>query len=394
MRDELQQKETLLELLEGLPDPRLDHNRRHRVVDILVIAICGALCGVDNYVELERFARAKEAWFRTFLQLPNGIPSHDTFGRVFAILDPKAFGELFVRWLSSWAGELGDAQVAIDGKALRATIERSRNASVLLLVSAFAVESGLALGQVQTEAGSNEIEAVPRLLQQLKLKGKLVTLDAIHCQSQTAWQLHEQGAYYVLCVKGNQPELRKSIEDHVRSRGGFTGQEGGNNCLQTVEKGHGRIETRRYFISEQLEALELQHLKLEARWPGANVVGCVERTRQMVDSGEVETECTMYIAYLPKEPKVESFARAVRGHWGIENKLHWVLDVAFDEDHSTARRKNAAQNYALIRKVALNLLRQDKQNKVGIKCKRKMCGWDHDYMLRILRIRPPALTQS
>ena len=177
MRDGLQEKETLLELLEGLPDPRLDHNRQHRLVDILAIAICGALCGVDNYVELERFARAKQEWFRTFLQLPNGIPSHDTFGRVFAILDPKAFGQLFVRWLSSWAGELGDAQVAIDGKALRATIERSRSSSLLLLLSAFAVDSGLVLGQVQTEAGSNEIEAVPRLLQQLQLKGKLVTLD-------------------------------------------------------------------------------------------------------------------------------------------------------------------------------------------------------------------------
>jgi predicted transposase YbfD/YdcC len=393
MQDELQQKETLLELLEGLPDPRLDHNKRHQLVDILAIAICGALCGVDNYVELERFARVKQGWLETFLELPNGIPSHYTVGRVLALLDRKAFERLFVRWLSSWAGELGNNQVAIDGKALRATIERSKNSSALTLVSAFAVESGLVLGQVQTEAGSNEIEAVPRLLEQLELKGKLVTLDAFHCQSETAKTLHERGAYYALRVKGNQPELRKSLDDHMRSVRSAPEQLSRDEYFETVEKGHGRIETRRHFISEQFDALELKHLKLPERWPGANVIGCIERTRQSVATGQIEAETALYIASLP-EPQVQLFARSARAHWGIENKLHWVLDVAFDEDHCTARVKNAAHNFGLIRKVALNLLRQDKDNKVGIKCKRKMCGWDHDYMLRILRIGSATVTQS
>jgi predicted transposase YbfD/YdcC len=392
MHDELNRKETLLELLEELPDPRLDHNKRHRVVDILTIAICGALCSVDNYVELERFARVKHKWFESFLELPNGIPSHDTIGRVLAVLDRKAFAEVFVRWLSSWAGELGDVQVAIDGKALRATVERSKKGSVLMLVSAFAVESGLVLGQVQTQEESNEIEAVPRLLQQLDLKGKLVTLDALHSHTETAQMLHERGAHYALRIKGNQPELRKSLDDHMRTVRGAPERLSSNHYFETVEKGHGRIETRRHFISDKLDALELAHLNLPDKWPGSNVIGCIERTRECVATGKVEAETALYLASLPK-PDVHLFARVARGHWGIENKLHWVLDVAFDEDRCRVRVKNAAHNYGLIRKVAFNLLRQDKANKVGITCKRKMCGWDHDYMLQILRIVPAALAQ-
>jgi predicted transposase YbfD/YdcC len=287
MHDELSGNETLLELLEGLPDPRLDHNKQHRVVDILTIAICGALCGVDNYVELERFARIKHKWFESFLELPNGIPSHDTIGRVLAILDRDAFAEVFVRWLSSWAGELGDVQIAIDGKALRATVERSKKSSMLMLVSAFAVESGLVLGQVQTEQNSNEIEAVPRLLQQLALKGKIVSLDALHTQTETAKMLHERGAYYALRVKDNQPNLRKSLDDHMCTLRSASEQLSSKEFFETVEKGHGRIETRRHFISDKLDAPELAGLNLPDRWPGTNVIGCIERTRHCVATGKM-----------------------------------------------------------------------------------------------------------
>lgn len=327
------------------------------------------------------------------MELPNAIPSHDTIGRVLAILDKKAFAEVFVRWLSSWAGELGDVQIAIDGKALRATVERSKNSSALMLVSAFAVESGLVLGQVQTEQGSNEIEAVPRLLQQLELKGKLVSLDALHSHSETAKMLHERGAYYALRIKGNQPELRKSLDDHMRTIRSAPEQLNSSQYFETVEKGHGRIETRRHFISDKLDALELAHLRLPDKWPGTNVIGCIERTRQCVATGKYESETALYVASLPKLD-VQVFARSARDHWGIENKLHWVLDIAFNEDRSRARVKNSAHNYGLIRKVALNLLRQDKDNKVGITCKRKMCGWDHNYLLQMLRIRPAALSSS
>lgn len=387
MHDELSGKETLLELLEGLPDPRLDHNKRHRLVDILVIAICGALCGIDDYVELERFARVKHKWFESFLELPNGIASHDTIGRVLAMLDRKVFADVFVKWVSCWASELGDGQIAIDGKALRATVERSKKGSVLTLVSAFAVEAGLALGQVQTQEGSNEIEAVPRLLQQLDLKGKHVSLDALHTQTETAKMLHERGAYYALRVKGNQPELRKSLDDHMRAVRSAPERLSSEKYFETVEKGHGRIETRRHFISDKLEALELAHLNLPQKWPGTNVIGCIERRRECIATGKIEEETALYLISQPK-PDIQLFAKVARGHWGIENTLHWVLDVAFDEDHSRARVKNAGHNFGLIRKIALNLLRQDKGNNVGIKCKRKMCGWDHDYMLQILRIRP------
>ena len=382
--DEWDGPESLLQLLQGLPDPRKDHNKCHRLVDILAIAILGALCSVDNYVELERFARIKEKWLRTFLQLPAGIPSHDTIGRVFAALEPQAFLELFVRWVQSWREPLGLEHVAIDGKAIRAALARSQRSSPLMILSAFAVESGLVLGQVQTEDKSNEIEAVPRLLETLRLKGKLVTLDALHCQSETVKKLHGCGAHYCIAVKDNQAGLRKAIDDHMRPKcSQLRAEPQTDRMLETVEKGHGRIETRRYFISDELDALELREMKDSLRWPGVNVIGCVERERTVLATGKSSYERTMYIASLPR-PDVELFAKAVRGHWAIETSLHWVLDMAFDEDRCTVRTKHASQNYAMIRKFALNLLRQDRTNKVGIQCKRKMCGWDHAYLFGIL----------
>lgn len=387
-QDEWSGPETLLELLEGLPDPRLDHNKRHKLIDLLAIAILGALCSVDNYVELERFARAKEKFLRTFLELPNGIPSHDTFGRLFAALDPEAFAALLTRWLGAWSRELAGVHVAIDGKAIRAALDRSARSSPMLLVSAFAVESGLVLGQVQSDPESNEIEAVPHLLSQLKLKGALVTLDALHCQRETVAALHEAGAQFVLPVKGNQPELRKTIADHLRARGG-SAESSANEILETLDKGHGRLETRRWCASRELNDPALQHLALEKNWPGVNLIGCVERTRETLSTGELGTERTYYMASLAT-PNIAQLAQAARAHWGIENQLHWVLDMAFDEDHSRARAKNAAQNFALIRKLALNLVRLDKHTKAGVRCKRKMCGWDHDYLLHRLKSAPPA----
>jgi len=385
--DEPSRPETLLELLEGLPDPRLDHNKRHRLIDLLAIAILGALCNVDNYVELERFARAKERFLRTFLQLPHGIPSHDTFGRLFAALDTKAFTELLTRWLGAWSRELRGVHVAIDGKAIRAALDRSAHASPMLLLSAFAVESGLVLGQEQTDPDSNEIEAVPRLLEQLKLNGALVTLDAMHCQRATARLLHERGAHYVIAAKGNQPELRKALDDHFRDKLHDRSPE---RFLETIDKDHGRIETRRYWLSTALDALELRDLGLGgSAWPGVTAVGVVERIRQSARAGEPSHERVLYLAALP-QPDVRAFAAAVRAHWGIENKLHWVLDLAFSEDRSTARSKNATRNYALVRKLALNLIRLERGIKVGIRCKRKMCGWDHDYLLQILKAAPRA----
>ncbi len=389
-QDEWSRPETLLELLEGLPDPRLDHNKRHRLIDLVAIGILGALCNVDNYVELERFARAKERFLRTFLELSQGIPSHDTFGRLFAALDPEAFAELLNRWLGAWSHELAGVHVAIDGKAIRAALDRSAQCSPLLLVSAFAVESGLVLGQVQTDTKSNEIEAVPRLLEHLKLEGALVTLDALHCQRDTVRVLHERGAHYVIAAKGNQPELRKALSDHFRPRLDDEALRRDDLFLETVDKDHGRLETRRYWLSTDIDALELRDLDLGGtKWPGVTAAGAVERIRQSTRGGEPSHERVLYLASLPRQD-VRAFAAAVRGHWGIENKLHWVLDLAFDEDRSTARAKNATRNFALVRKLALNLIRMERGIKVGIRCKRKMCGWDHDYLLQILKGDPRA----
>jgi predicted transposase YbfD/YdcC len=367
----------LLELLEGLPDPRLDRRKRHKLVDVLTLAICGALCSVDNFVELERFGRAKEKWFRTFLELPNGIPSHDTFGRVLGLLEAWRFRELFIRWAQSLSSELQVKHVAIDGKTLRGSVDRANGRWPLHMVSAWAVDAGLVLGQVKTAEGSNEITAVPELLKLLELKGCLVTVDALHCQKETVKELHEKGAEYVIAVKENQPELRWQIAEYFDEEVLAELKRGKGTYRATKDREHGRVETRRYWLTGDVGWLT----DLES-WPGVTAIGRVERVREP-KQGQASREVTYYLCGL-KEVEVKGFARAVRGHWGIENSLHWVLDVAFDEDRNRARMGDAQENFAMMRQVALNLIKQDRTAKVGVKCKRKMCGWDHDYLLHIL----------
>jgi predicted transposase YbfD/YdcC len=364
-------------LLEGLPDPRLDRRKRHRLVDILMLAICGALCSVDNFVELERFGRAKESWFRTFLELPNGIPSHDTFGRVLALLDPQAFREVFLRWAQSLASELRVAHVAIDGKTLRGSVDRANGKLPIQMVSAWAVDAGLVLGQVKTADKSNEITAVPKLLEMLQLKGCLVTLDALHCQKETVRQLHQAGAQYVIAVKDNQPDLRWEISEYFDADVLKQLRASKKTYFGTRDREHGRDEVRRYWVTT-----DIGWLSQLSSWPGLKAIGRVERIRKPKYGAE-SSEVIYYLCGL-ENPDAKRFAGAVRGHWGIENGLHWVLDVAFDEDRNRARTGHAQENFAIIRHVALNLIKQDRSVKVGMKCKRKMCGWDHDFLLLML----------
>lgn len=365
--------------LEGLPDPRLDRRKRHRLTDILMMSICGALCGVDNFVELERFAHSKLAWFRTFLELPNGIPSHDTFGRVFSLLDPHRFRAAFLQWASALSQRFQVRHIAVDGKALRASIDRASGLPALHLVNAWAVDAGLALGTLAVETGTNELATAPHLLELLHLRGCLVTLDALHCQKGTTRQLTERGADWLIPVKLNQPELHRALAEYFEDPATLKALSRQSAHYQaTRDQEHGRVERRRHWFTTDLDWLPDREA-----WGAPNVIGRVERQRTTRVDGKTTTEVTYYLGRM-REPAVKAFAQAIRGHWQIENQLHWRLDVAFDEDRNRTRTKHAQEVFAIIRQVALNLLRQDTATKVGIKTKRKMCGWDHDYLLNIL----------
>jgi predicted transposase YbfD/YdcC len=385
-----QQRLELLELLEGLPDPRIDRTRRHKLVDLLTIAICGGLCGVDNFVELERFGRAKESWFRTFLELPNGIASHDTFGRVLAALDPDRFRDLFVRWVASWAYELNQSgHIAIDGKTLRASLDRASGLPPVHMVNAFATDTGLTLAQVKTDTKSNEITAVPALLEMLRLKGCIVTADALNCQTKIVEAIVAGGGDYILAVKENQKTMHDEVAlyfdpvrcEELKARKDRSRQNP-PTYMKTQDQAHGRKEVREYWYTTDVEWFQDR-----SKWANLNGFGRVRRVRMV--NGKTSEEVTHFISSLATQD-VARFASTVRAHWAVENALHWVLDIAFDEDRNRARMGHAGENYAMIRGVALNLLKQEKSAKVGIKCKRKMCGWDHPYLLQVLRGNPLA----
>ncbi len=360
-----------MEHFAGLPDPRVERTREHRLIDILVIGICTLLCGGDGFNDMEDFGRAKEPWLRTFLELPGGIPSHDTFNRVFSALEPARFLECFLRWTQSLRRAIGGEIVAMDGKTLR---RAGRGGSLPHIVSAWAADNGLVLGQLRTADKSNEITAVPELLRALELAGCIVTLDAMGCQRRIAREIAEADADYVLALKANQgtvhQEVRQYLDDATLNHPSELVR------TQSIEKGHGRIETRRYWQSGRLDWFADR-----AKWPNLRSVGLVESVRET--AGSLQTERRYYLSSLPPDPA--KFARAVRAHWSIENQLHWVMDVQFGEDQSRARTGHAAENLATLRRLALNLLKRDTTKKRGIRGKQKNAGWDHAYLLHLLR---------
>jgi predicted transposase YbfD/YdcC len=322
---------------------------------------------------MEEFGEAKQEWFKSFLELPNGIPSHDTFNRVFALLEPKEFQRAFSEWTATLRKALSQEIVAIDGKTLRRSGARER--SPIHMVSAWATENRLVLGQVAVEEKSNEITAIPELLKNLQLKGCIVTIDAMGCQKDIAQAISEAGADYCLALKANHQTLHGEVESFMEDAQscGFKGIKHGG--FQSEEEGHGREETRRYWITSDIDWLHRA-----SEWMNLHSIGMVESTRKIGE--KVSTERRFYLSSLPADPK--RFAQAVRGHWGIENSLHWVLDVSFNEDQCRVREGNAAENLAILRHLALNLLRQDTQKKRGIKTKQKCAGWDHKYLLSLL----------
>jgi predicted transposase YbfD/YdcC len=377
---------SLIACFQDLPDPRVDRTKNHKLIDILVISICTLLCCGESFNDMEEFGNAKHDWLKSFLELPNGIPAHDTFNRVFAALDPQRFLDCFLRWTQSLRTAVAGEIVAMDGKALRRALDQGQ--ALPYVVSAWAVENGLVLGQLKVADKSNEITAVPELLRALELRGCIVTTDAMGCQKKIAKQIIDSGADYVLALKGNHEtvheEVKTYLDDAIRQQAADRSARRRTKTselvyLETVEKDHGRLETRRYWQSENIDWFADL-----TKWEGLRSVGVVEAVR--ASKGQTSTDRRYYLSSLSCD--ITRFAKAVRGHWGVENQVHWHMDVSFGEDHSRARTGHAAENLATLRRLALNLLKRETTKKRGIRGKQRCAGWDHRYLLHLLSIAP------
>lgn len=344
----------------------------------MVIAICAVICGADDWVEVELFGESKEGWFRTFLELPNGIPSHDTFTRVFARLDPDAFRQRFIEWVQAVSQITGGQVIAIDGKKLRGSAEPILGHGAIDMVSAWATENHLVLGQVKVDSKSNEITAIPQLLQVLELAGCLVTIDAMGCQKEIAQTIVDQKADYLLEVKENQGHLYEDIAEAFAGAEEVTFRDVSHSYHKTVDGSHGRIETRDCWSISDPEYLH--YLRGYADWPQLHTILMMRNQRKL--NGKVELTTHYYIA--SPTWSANRFLTSKRSHWGIENGLHWVLVIAFQEDHHRLRKDHGPENFAVLRHIAVNLLKQDKSVKAGIKAKRLKAGWDNDYLLKVL----------
>jgi predicted transposase YbfD/YdcC len=370
---------SIYEHFADLPDPRRAQGRRHCLADMIVIAVCAVICAADSWSDMVDFGRAKLKWFKTFLELPHGIPSQDTFERVFSRLDPQAFERCFEQWTKALSGGSDGQLLAIDGKRLRRSFAHAWNQTAAThLVSAFATAKATVFSQLAVESKENEIVAIPKLLELLDLRDATVTIDAMGCQTAIAQQIVRQQGDYILMVKDNQPTLagylQRNLDEMILEN--FVGVE--HDFVQTVEKDHGRIETRRLWTTPQIEWLGAEG----ERWAGLRSVAVAESIRDVPLEG-ISRDRRYYISTLDGTD-APRFAGAVRGHWGIENRLHYVLDVSFCEDQSRVRKGHAAENFSRIRRIALNLLRRETTKKRGIKGKRLNAAWDHDYLLKLL----------
>ncbi len=366
---------TIQEYFAEVTDPRVERTRLHLLMDILVIAICAVICGADSWVEREAYGNDKEAWLRQFLALPNGIPSHDTFGRVFARLKPEELQRCFLRWIQAVREVTHGEVVAIDGKTLRRSFDRAAGKGAIHMVSAWASANRVVLGQQQVDEKSNEITAIPALLRLLEVKGCIVTIDAMGCQKAIARTIVEQEADYVLALKANHGFLYDEVQRFFRWAQRRQFADIPHQYYHTVDGEHGRIEDRRYWLVS-----ELDWLAEKKKWVGLRSIGMVERRRTV--AGETMVEEHYYLTSL--EGDGQQFGQAVRTHWSIENGLHWVLDVVFQEDQSRLRRDQAAQNFVVLRHLALSLLRQETTCPNGIKVKRLKAAWDNEYLARVL----------
>lgn len=377
----------LLRIYNDLPDPRA-RNRSHLLSDIVTIAILGVLAGAEGWEDIEDWAQSQEEFLKTFLALPHGIPSHDTFEDIFRRIDPEAFERCFLAWSnilvqnSREQGEKGRL-VAIDGKTLRHSFDHAWQKTPIHMVSAFATENQIVLGQLKVDSKENEIIAIPKLLELLDVRGCTVTIDAMGCQKEIARQIRSKKAQYVLALKENHPTLHQAVvntfaEARLEKFVGWT-----HDYTESVEAGHGRTDTRRVWVTN-----EIKHLKERKEWKDLSCIVMVESTRRM-DNGKSSTEARYYLAS-HKKLDARSMAHAVRRHWGIENQQHYVLDVTMNEDACRIRKGNGAQNVARLRRIALNQLRKvpvfrrGREIKVSLKRKRKMCSYDLKFLMSAL----------
>jgi len=360
-----------------IEDPRIDRTKLHKLIDILVIAICAVIAGADNWEDVEEYGKARQEWFKRILELPNGIPSHDTFNRLFARLNPEQFQANFLKWTMAVNNIIGTQVIAIDGKVLRRSHDKGIGKAAIDMVSAWATANSLVLGQVKTNEKSNEITAIPQLLEALEVAGCIVTIDAMGCQTEIAKKIVEKDADYILALKDNQGNL---FEDTVRLFDDLQASQYkayGFDYAKTVNKDHGRIEIRECWTIS--DPAIVQHLRGFANWEKLATVSRIRSERCIGD--ERSCEDRYHIASCTGATRILT---AVRAHWGIENQLHWVLDIAFDEDRCRVRKDHGPENFALLRHIALNLLKQEKTCKRGIKGKRLLAAWNPDYLLKVL----------
>ena len=359
-----------------IEDPRVERTRRHDLVEVIVMAVLGVICNADGWPDIAQFCAVRADWLRTFLELRGGVPSPSTFRRVFAAIDVDAFNAAFMKWTQSLVGSLDGKLLAIDGKTLRGSYSSHGAHDPLHIVSAWVGENQIVFGQVATDAKSNEITAIPKLLEMLDVRGATITIDAMGCQRRIVDTIVERGGHYVIAVKDNQPSLRAAVEAAFATCEIVNERLSENADFESLERGHGRIERR------TVRALDiLDRLGDRQDWTALQSIVMVNSERTV--RGITSQEARYYISSLP--PDAAELARAIRGHWGIENQQHWTLDMTFNEDRSRSRKANAPDNFALLRRIALNLLKSEKTKKLSLAGKRKLAGWDTAYLLRVLQ---------
>ena len=375
--------ESIIDHFQCLPDPRYDKNRRHLLVEVIVISVCGVIVGCEGPTAIERWAKAKQDWLKEVLKLPNGIPSHDCIRRILLALKPEAFQQCFEKWIQACLPGTSDSpsdnaagisHISIDGKTARRSHDRTAGLGALHLVSAWAADQGVSLGQVATEEKSNEITAIPELLNQINIQGSIVSIDAMGCQTKISQKILDGDGDYVLAVKQNQPKLYNAIESFFESHWA-EGDWAGGPCRrsETHEKGHGRIDDRYYYLAK------IPDEPVFLQWPGLKAIGMAIRVSEK--DGKTTEDVRYYIVsdYLSGR----RFASTVRGHWSIENTLHWQLDVTFREDDSRVRNRQLANNLAWLRRFGISLLKRHPSNH-SIKGKAQIAGWNNDFLLQVL----------
>lgn len=358
----------------NLSDPRRD-NKRHKLIDIITIAICAVICNADSFEHIAEFGRAKHEWLKGFLDLPHGIPSADTFERIFSRIDPEEFKNCFMEWIQAISQLTKGEVIAVDGKTLRRSHDKSNGKSAIHMVSAWACANGLVIGQIKTEEKSNEITAIPQLLRTLEIEGCIVTIDAMGCQKNIAETIVEKNADYVFSLKGNQSNLHDDVKLFFQTQKENNFKDISLDYYETVDADHGKIEIRKYWTTS-----DIGWLQGKEKWKKLETICMVQRERQF--ENKTVSETSYYIGSI--ENNAENFAYAVRSHWAIENSLHWVLDVSFREDESRIRKDNAPENFAVLRHIALNMIKKETSLKKSIKSKRLRAGWDNNYLLKVL----------